>query len=49
LGKTVWVTDAGTVSSYQGNIFVADLADGVYMLLLNEGNSVQQSEVVVAR
>ena len=49
LGQTVSVTNAGTVSSYQNNISVAGLTDGVYLLEAITDNGIETREVVVAR
>ncbi len=49
LGQTVWSTDAGNVSTYQNNISVANLPDGVYLLEMITGSGTQSREVVVTK
>jgi trimeric autotransporter adhesin len=51
LGQEVWssLTPANPNSNQVATIPVAGLPDGVYVLRVNEGNTAQQKEVVVAR
>ena len=46
LGQIVWSTDVGNVSSYQNNISVANLPDGVYLLEMITGGGTESREVV---
>jgi hypothetical protein len=47
LGQTVWSVDAGTISSYQNNISVANLPDGVYLLEMVTGGGTESKEIIV--
>jgi hypothetical protein len=49
LGQTVWSTDAGNVSSYQSNISVVNLPDGVYLLEMITSGGVQSKKLLVTK
>jgi len=47
LGQTVWATDTGNVANYKGDIDVADLPAGIYLLELITNGGTQSRQVAV--
>lgn len=49
LGQTVWSTDLGKLTRIETTVPVQQLANGIYMLQVSAGNTIEERKIVVAK